>query len=337
MSTAPSAVRAGGRVNLIGEHTDYTGGLAVPMAIDQGTTVRVHERGDLVHLTSDHDPRPAVVRLDVTDASTVEPPWARYVAGVVAELRPAVGITGTVTSDLPIGAGLSSSASLEIAVATALGFDGSPLALAQLCQRAEQRAAGVPCGLMDQLAIACGTAGAALLLDCTSLTVQPLPLPVSLTVVAVHSGQSRRLVGSEYARRRAECAAAEELVGPLRSASREDVERLTDPLLRRRARHVVTENARVRDFVAALLQGDVAAAGHLVDQSHRSLRDDFAVSTPTVDELVERLRAVPGVRGARMTGAGFGGMVIGVCDAGVPLPAWLSGATLRAATGVTRP
>ena len=329
------AATASGRINLIGEHTDYTGGLALPMAIDRGTTVRVTRGGDAVRLVSDHDPRPAVVPLEVDDPAGVDPPWARYVAGVVAELKPDRGAVGTVTSNLPIGAGVSSSASLEVAVALGRGFEGSPRELAQLCQRAEHRASGVPCGIMDQLAITCGQAGSALLLDCHDLSARPLPIPAGWVVLGVHSGVTRQLASSAYARRRAECAEGEAAVGPLRECSLSEVETLRDPVIRRRARHVVTENERVRAFARALGGEDAALCGRLLDDSHRSLRDDFEVSTPVVDDLVDRLRAVPGVHGARMTGAGFGGMVIALCDADTELPAQLSGSEYRPSAGVS--
>ncbi|HZQ84723.1 MAG TPA: galactokinase [Acidimicrobiales bacterium] len=311
------AVRAfaPGRVNVIGDHTDYTGGLALPMAIAEGTTVTVERGGDVVRLRSDEEPSPALVPLDVADPAAVDPPWARYVAGVVAELRPAAGATGAVTTKLPLGAGLSSSAALEVAVALALGFEGDALELAQLCQRAEQRASGVPCGIMDQLTSAAGVEGSLLLLDCRALTVTPIPLPAGIAIVGVHSGVARALAGTAYAERRAECAAAEREIGPLRDARPDDLTALVDGVLRRRARHVVTENARVLAFVDALAAGDHELAGAAMNDSHASLRDDFEVSTPAVDALVEQLAAAPGVFGARMTGGGFGGMVIALCDA----------------------
>jgi galactokinase len=187
---------APGRVNLIGEHTDHTGGRALPVAVDLGTTVEVSPGGDSVVLRSDVEPVPAVVPLDVADPASVEPPWARYVAGVVAELRPGTGASGTVRTTLPVGAGLSSSAALEVAVALALGFDGTPVELALACQRAEQRASGVPCGVLDQMASACGIPGAALLLDCTTLGIVPVPLPDGVSIVVVDSGQRRTLAGS---------------------------------------------------------------------------------------------------------------------------------------------
>jgi galactokinase len=283
-------------------------------------------------LRSDVEPEPAIVPLDVTDPAALEPAWARYVAGVVAELRPACGGTGTVRTTLPVGAGLSSSAALEVAVALALGFDGTPVELALACQRAEQRAAGVPSGVLDQLASAAGVAGAALLLDCATLDVRPVPLPDGVAVVVVDSGQRRTLAGSAYAERRAQCEAAEAVIGPLRTAGVADVERLSDPVLRRRARHVVSENARVTAFVAALTGGDLAAAGRLLGESHASLRDDFEVSTPALDALVERLAATPGVHGARMTGGGFGGAVVALTEPGALAEGW----TVTAVGGATR-
>ncbi|HEX4905287.1 MAG TPA: galactokinase [Acidimicrobiales bacterium] len=321
---------APGRVNIIGDHTDYTGGLVLPMAIDLGTTVELDVGGDVVTLTSEAEADLARVPLDVEEPSSISPAWARYVAGVVAELRPAQGGTGTVRTTIPLGAGLSSSAALEVAVALALGFTGSPLELAECCQRAEQRASGVPCGIMDQLASAAGVDGHALLIDCRSLVVTPVLLPEDVAVVAVHSGQSRTLAGSAYADRRAGCEAAAHAIGPLRDAKLDDVARLVDGEQRRLARHVVTENGRVAAFAEALGRGDVDGAGALMYESHASLRDDFAVSTPVLDQLVERLRRVPGVHGARLTGGGFGGAVVALCERGVTIP---GGMPLRPSAG----
>ena len=199
---------APGRVNLIGDHTDHTGGLVLPMAIDLGTTVTGVRQGEAVELRSPIEPEPAVVPLEVQDPAAAAPAWARYVAGVVAELHPAVGFAGEVGTTLPVGAGLSSSAALEVAVALALGFEGTPLALAQLGQRAEQVASGVPCGIMDQLASAAGVEGHALRIDCTSLEVTPVPLPDDVEVVVVDSGQRRELATSAYAERAAACRTA---------------------------------------------------------------------------------------------------------------------------------
>ncbi|HWI04243.1 MAG TPA: galactokinase family protein, partial [Acidimicrobiales bacterium] len=227
-------VFAPGRVNLIGDHTDYSGGWALPMAVEWGTTVEVDRAGSRVELTSSEEPEPAVVDLDVADPRAVEPAWARYVAGVVAVLRPAVGAVGKVESTLPVGAGLSSSAALEVAVALALGFEGTPLELALACQQAEHLAAGVPSGVMDQLASAMGVEGHALLMDFTSLDVVPVPVPAGVDIVVVHSGQARALAGSAYAERRAQCEAAAEVIGPLREANEFHLARLEDELLLRR-------------------------------------------------------------------------------------------------------
>lgn len=321
----PRAVRAvgPGRVNLIGDHTDTTGGLVLPMAIDLATTITGARGGEQVVLASAAEPEVAVVPLDVDEPAAIEPAWARYVAGVVAELRPSVGFTGEVQTTLPVGAGLSSSAALEVAVALALGFDGRPRPLARLAQRAEQRASGVPCGIMDQLASAAGVAGHALLIDCHAETVHPVPIPPGLEVRVVHSGQARSLAGSAYGERRAAVVAAEEELGSLRLLTDPAAaEAVADPVRRRRARHVITENQRVRDFAAALAADDRAEAGRLMGASHASLRDDFEVSTPILDALVARLAARPGVHGCRLTGAGFGGCVVAITEPGALDEGW---------------
>ena len=321
-------VRAPGRVNLIGDHTDHTGGLVLPMAIDLETVVEGRRGGDAVVLRSDGDAEVAVVPLAVADPTEVAPGWARYVAGVVVEARPTEGFTGTVTTTLPLGGGLSSSAALEVALILALRPDvGDALSVAQLGQRAEHRATGVPCGIMDQLASAGGRAGHALLVDCHTLAVELVPLPEDLDVVVVDSGQSRRLEGSRYAERAAQCQAAEAVIGPLRDAGPGTEVAIADPVVRARARHVLGENARVRSAATALRGRDHALLGALLQESHVSLRDDFAVSTPTLDALVGRLVATSGVWGARLTGAGFGGCVVAVCERGAlegwgPEPWW---------------
>jgi galactokinase len=310
---------APGRVNLIGDHTDYAGGLALPMAVHLGTTVSLTRGGAAVELVSDASPEPASVPLSCADPSSVSPPWARYVAGVVAALRPDAGGVGSVSTTLPVGAGLSSSAALELSLALALGFTGSPLDLARLGQRAEHAAVGVPSGLLDQVSSAYGGLS---LVDFTSLSVTPVELPPDVEVVVAESGVRRSLAGSAYAERRAAVERAAAVVGPLRSASLSDVEALDDPVLRRRARHVVTENARVLSFADALRRNDLVAAGCCMDDSHTSLAEDFEVSVPALDRLVAEMRQTDGVFGARLTGGGFGGCVVALCRPGSLRVGW---------------
>jgi len=309
-------------VNLIGDHTDYMGGRAMPMAVQMATTITATIGGDRIELISAQVPGALGLDLPVTAAAEVEPPWGRYVAGVAAELAAEVGMVGTIESDLPLGSGLSSSASLEVAVALALGDDGSPHEVARRCQLAEHRATGMPCGIMDQLAIAAGVQGHALLMDFETLDVEPVALPDRARFWVVHSGQERRLVGSAYAQRRAECEQAAATIGPLPHASPEAIERLTDPTERARARHVRTECDRVTAFADALRSGDLVAAGALMTASHASLRDDFEVSTTRLDELVAQLCGRKGVHGARLTGAGFGGCVVALAEPGIELAGW---------------
>jgi len=329
---------APGRVNLIGDHTDYSGGYALPMAIDRGTTVVFEPGGATVELTSADETEPAVVSIDVADPGAITPGWARYVAGVVAATRPVHGGRGTITSDLPIGVGLSSSASLEVALALALGFTGPALELALACQRAEHLAWGTPTGILDQLASVAGRAGHALLIDCTSLAVVPVPLPDQVEVLVVDSGGRRSVAGSAYGQRRRQCQAAAALIGPLRNATPADVAAIGDPVVRRRARHVVSENARVLAFADHLAARDLVAAGRLMTISHTSLRDDFEVSTPALDDVVTALVATPGVYGARLTGAGFGGCVVALARPGSVagfVAGSVAGQVVRSADGAT--
>ena len=273
-----ASVRAPGRVNLIGEHTDYSGGLVLPAAIQLGITL-TYERAERLELDA--------------------PGGERYAAAVVAELaalgRPAVGIRGTVTADLPQGAGLGSSGAFEVAVALALcdvaGFEPEPLELAGACRRAEERAVGVPSGILDQAASLLGRAGHALLLDCGSLAHGWVPWPDDVAILVLDSGERRSLERSAYGNRRRELEAGEP----------------------RRVRHVQTENERVRQTVAALERGDVAALGPLFEASHASLRDDYEVSTPSLDALVAAALDA-GAFAARMTGGGFGGSVVALAE-----------------------
>jgi galactokinase len=313
--------RAPGRVNLMGDHTDYNDGFVLPMAIDREVvlTARPTEDGRVRLSSDEHDGVVDVAANGSDDPRAASPEWGRLIAGVVAAAaergRAALGIEGRISSSVPEGSGLSSSAAVEVAVALALA-DVADLALsardaAVLCQAAEHAATGVPSGVMDQLTSLCGVEGAALLIDCRSLDVEPVPLAAGLAVLAVHSGVPRRLEDTAYAKRRAGCEAAARRLGlaSLRDATLEQVR--DDPL----ARHVVTENARVHATAAALRDGDVERAGRLFGESHASLRDDFRVSTAELDVLVEELERA-GAYGARLTGAGFGGSVVAICGEG---------------------
>ncbi|MEI7754671.1 MAG: galactokinase [Actinomycetota bacterium] len=323
--------RAPGRVNLIGDHTDYTGGLVLPMTIDRWTVIEGSLSEGAITLTSADEPDPISITLPVDNPAIVEPRWGRYVAGVAAELgTAAMPIDGHVTTTIPVGAGLSSSAALEVAAALALGFDGPAADLAQLARRAEHRASGVPCGIMDQLCIAAGVANHALLIDCHTLEIEAVPVPHNADVI-VQFVAHRTLAGSEYAQRVSECELAERLIGPLRLATLALVATIGDPLIQRRARHVVSENQRVRDFAAALRTNDLATAGRLMIESHHSLRDNYETSTPAVDEAVRQMCATPGVYGARITGGGFGGCIVALAAPGTSTKGWV----VRAVDGAT--
>ena len=306
-----------GRVNLIGDHVDYTGGLVLPMAVDMRTMITA-DTAPHISLRSNDDPDPCWIDLPAADDPKRMPRWARYVAAVASEMQDAGitphGIEGDVRTELPVGAGLSSSAALEIAVALALGFRGSSLELAQLCQRAEHRATGVPTGIMDQLSITNARQSHATLIDCQSNTVTHVLLPDDVAWF-VQFVAHRTLEGSPYADRVAQCAHAEEIIGPLRTATEGDVSRIDDQIIRSRARHVISENARVRECADALAHGEYDRAGALMSDSHRSLAIDYGVSTPQVDDVVRKLWETPGVFGARITGGGFGGCVVAMVDA----------------------
>ena len=320
-----------GRVNLIGDHTDYNQGLALPMAIDLGVSVAYEPlAGERIELTSDAYPgQLAVIPLDLS-ADTVaawEPGWARLAAAVVMLARPTWGGRVHMTATLPRGSGLSSSAAMAVALAKLFGVEGPALVVARLCQEAEHRI-GVPVGLMDPLVCAGGRAGHALLIDFATLGTRQIAVPDGAEFTVVDSGQRRDLRTSAYGTRVAECEAAAQVIGPLGLATDADIVGLRDSLLRRRARHVMSECARVRAFAESLPGQDLVTAGGLMDESHRSLADDFEATTPEVDALVAALRSRPGVLGVRMTGAGFGGCVVALGESGaldptaLATPAW---------------
>lgn len=312
---------APGRVNLIGEHTDYTGGLVMPLALDLGITVQGQRGGGEILLESATEPKAANVPIDFKgEPTSIEPPWARFVGGLLSQIGPIEGFRGTVETTLPTGGtGLSSSSALTVACLLALAGDGDRVELAKTARLAEIAATGVNCGMMDQLASLCSEAGHALLIDCRDFSMQPVAIPDSMEVLVVHTGQSRELADSAYNQRRASCEQIEQLVGPLRDASVADVDALADPVLRRRGRHVVSENQRVQDLMAAFVADDPVVAGQVLAEGHRSLAVDYEVSTPIVDDMVEAVTATPGVFGARLTGGGFGGSMVALCEPGTEL------------------
>ncbi len=348
-----SIASAPGRVNLIGEHTDYNDGFVLPMGIGLRTCVAMGPSGDgRWHFASEHQPETIVFeRTAVGD--TARRDWTSYIRGVIAgflaaghEVEP---VCVAVAGDVPVGSGLSSSAALEVASASALeamlGVAFDPMEKALLCQKAEHEFAGVPCGLMDQVACVFGDSdssragwkpappaarpaepGGAILLDCRTLEVRRIPIDPAWVLV-IDSGIGHAHSGGEYAARRLECEQAVESlqadgfpVKALRDATPVMLEAIRgDDLLYRRARHVVTENARTLE-AAALFESTapdrLTRLGQLMNESHASLRDDFEVSTPELDRLVEMACAQPGIHGARMTGGGFGGCVVALVEPG---------------------
>jgi len=312
--------RAPGRANLIGEHTDHTDGLVLPAAIDRALSLEVDLGGDRIRLTSAQAPEQVDVPADGSDAPADG--FGRFVAAVAAELaevgRAPVGMTGRLTSDLPQGAGLSSSAALEVVVATALcaaaELQLEPLELAALCRRAEHRAVGVPSGIMDQAASILGRAGHAVLLDCGTLEHRQVPLPEQHALLLLDSGVQRRLETSGYAQRSEELRAGLHVLDGRRPADVDPAELPTllaslPAIPARRLRHVVTENARVRAAAEAFAAEDLPRVGELFAAGHASLRDDYEVSIPELDALVE-LSGEAGATAARMTGGGFGGAIV---------------------------
>lgn len=320
-------VQAPGRVNLIGEHTDYNGGFVLPCAINYATVVACKRRDDgfVRVLATDADMDFDGFSLDEEIAYRHDKPWTNYVRGMIVELQKLGlefgGMDLAIAGDVPRGAGLSSSASLEVAVGQAVKslFNIDTLSSTQIAlaaQRAENNFVGCKCGIMDQLISAQGTAANALLIDCRSLETQQIALGET-AVLVVHSRVARGLVESAYNLRRQQCETAALYFGTstLRDVSVAQVHAATslDPIVQRRARHVVTENQRTLDAAVALAASDLTTMGQLMAASHASMRDDFEITVPAIDRLVETLQSSIGkAGGARMTGGGFGGCVVAV-------------------------
>jgi galactokinase len=317
-----------GRVNLIGEHTDYNGGLALPFAIDRGVTVEAEP-------LAGEEIRAEARDLGETDAFPLAAPgrtegWRAFVRGTVAELRaagvPVPGVRLAFSGDVPLGSGLSSSAALEAALCLALlavagAEEPDRTELAKLCSRVENDWVGAETGLLDQLASLRGRAGEAIRIDFSTLALEPVPLQLGdWRLVTLDSGAEHVHAAGGYNERRAECRAASEALGvKYLSAADPDAAAALPAPLDRRARHVLTENARVDAMVAALRADDLSAAGALLDASHASLRDDYEVSVPAVEDAVARLKRA-GAAGARMVGGGFGGSVLALLPPGVAAP-----------------
>lgn len=315
-------VRAPGRVNLIGEHTDYNDGFVLPCAIGPSTMVAISGRSDRqIHILAT-DFGDAIDIFDLEHIVSSEQGWTNYVRGMVNALQLAgfelQGANLAIAGNIPKGAGLSSSASLEVAVGLAMltlrGTDIDRTQLAQIAQAAECDFVGTKCGIMDQLISAQGKTGHALLIDCRTLSLTDAPVPADLAIMIVHSGVTRGLVEGHYNERRRQCETAAKAMGvaALRDA---DMAMLTaaklDPATHNRARHVISENRRTIEAAAALEKGDLERLGTLMAESHQSMRDDFEITVPAIDRLVDILqKAIGREGGARMTGGGFGGACV---------------------------
>jgi len=331
--TIPRIYRAPGRVNLIGEHTDYNDGFVMPAAIDFYVWLAVAPRNDgklVVHSVNFSE----TIEIEIANNNpTRRNHWSDYVQGIVLMLQRAGhslrGADILIRGDVPIGAGLSSSAAIEVSTGFAmldiLGISIDRVELAKLCRRAENEFVGAQVGIMDQFISCCGHAGKALMLDCRSLEFKLLPLPRNVSLVICNTMIRHELSHGEYNTRRKECAEAVRLlsrvlpgVRALRDVSTADLNRhasVLPPTILKRVRHVVTEDARVESAAASLQQGDLPGFGNLMRESHRSLRDDYQVSCAELDIAVDLAGGLPGVYGARMTGGGFGGCTINLVAA----------------------
>jgi galactokinase len=349
--TLPDAiVRAPGRVNLIGEHTDYNDGFVLPMAIDRAVWIALRPRNDsyvVVH-SLDFNEIAEFSPIEMAKQSQRYGRWAEYMKGVAWALQEAgyslQGWEGVLAGDVPIGAGLSSSAAMELATARAFAtitpLDWDPVAMAKICQRAENEWVGMKSGIMDQMISAAGVEGRALLIDCRSLALEPVPLPPNTMAVVMDTTTRRELVTSAYNERREQCEAAARFfnVPALRDVTIQQFEAAVaslDPVVAKRARHIITENDRTVQAAQAMQAGDAATLGELMDASHASLRDDFEVTNDALNQIVACAQKQKGCYGARMTGAGFGGCAVAlVAEASVA--AFTAGVTrcYREATGL---
>ncbi|RYY74875.1 MAG: galactokinase [Gammaproteobacteria bacterium] len=325
---AASIVQAPGRVNLIGEHTDYNGGFVLPAAINYSTCIAFSPTNNReLHIVAENfNAQKVVIDLDKPMQPDADAPWSNYARGVVQELQKRryrlAGGHLLISGNVPAGAGLSSSASLEVALVRALtelsGEAIDPTNAALVGQAAENNFVGCNCGIMDQLISALGQESSALLIDCEDLSTRSISIPEDWEILIVHSGVKRGLVESEYNQRRVQCETAAHFFGQkeLRGVSLEQLlaaEDKLDPLSFRRARHVLTENERTLTAANALSVGDMPTLIRVMAESHESMRDDFNITTPVIDHLVEILQqAGAGEAGARMTGGGFGGCVVAV-------------------------
>ncbi|KTS00177.1 galactokinase [Pantoea dispersa] len=324
---APShSIQAPGRVNLIGEHTDYNDGFVLPCAIDYQTVIACARRDDrqVRVVAVDYDNQQDSFSLGAPIEPLSEPMWANYVRGVVKHLQQRDasfgGVDMVISGNVPQGAGLSSSASLEVAVGTVfqqlyqLKLDGAAIAVNG--QEAENQFVGCNCGIMDQLISALGQQDHAMLLDCRTLGTRAVSMPEDVAVVIINSNFRRNLVGSEYNTRREQCETGARFFNKkaLRDVTLEEfaaAEQQLDPLVAKRVRHVITENARTLEAADALSSGDLQRMGELMAASHASMRDDFEITVPPIDQLVEIVKAEIGPRGGvRMTGGGFGGCIV---------------------------
>ena len=315
-----------GRVNLIGEHTDYNDGFVLPMAINYATWVALRPRNDGKVITAALDMNESL-EFDLNSITKDQNDWREYVKGVAWALQQdghqITGWEGVFSGNVPIGAGLSSSASLELALAKAFSlvsdFEWHPARIALTCQKAENQWVGVSSGIMDQMISASGKKDYALLIDCRNLQTKQVPLPENTQIVILDTNTRRGLVDSAYNERRDQCEAVAlhfevKALRDINTDQLESAKKQLDPLLYRRAKHVVSENQRVLEAVDVLAAGDADSFGTLMNASHISMRDDFEISRIEMDQMVKIAQDQPGCYGARMTGGGFGGCAIALVE-----------------------